>query len=88
MIWLWINNFVRWLGWLLIPPEAKILIPEIDENEACPVCGHRNGGLSVDVNGGKPAVRHTCKTCGARWFVDPIMKAPDKIQAEPPTPKE
>jgi len=76
MIWLWLWNAIRFLGRLVLPPkspEPVKIVPTIDPNAPCPVCGHTKGSLkSVQMDGERILVQHACEICGARHFVKPI----------------
>lgn len=84
MIWVWLRTAIGFVLKLFIPPPTEPAYPEIDVNEVCPGCGHRNGRLtSVSVNN-EMLVRHDCNVCKANWHVKPVLKS-NSVQA--PTEK-
>lgn len=84
MIFTWLKSAVFFLLRLVIPPPLAPEIPKLDVDAPCPSCGHRSGSLTaVQQSDGKLQVRHDCRICKAKWFEDPVLKAPDKIQAGP-----
>lgn len=78
MIWLWL-----WRGWrltlrlILPPPPAARQHYVIDENAACPGCGHCNGKIRCTIDRVKQmqsVIRHDCSVCGAHWFEETVVK--------------
>lgn len=80
MIVVWLRGIWRWLLVLLIPPPpGPPAIPRLDQNEACPACGNTGGSLECVHVASKVMVEHTCGTCGARWYVKPVMMASPQL---------
>jgi len=80
MIWVWLRTALEFILKLIIPPPREPIIPQLDPNEVCPGCGHRNGRITSVAVSGQMYVRHDCNTCKANWYVEPVLKS-NKVQA-------
>jgi hypothetical protein len=84
MIWKYLKVLLFFLLKLVVPPPPAVLIPKIDANARCPVCGHCDGEIRATwetpiiletqqsteqkVKLGKVYVEHLCHICKARWY--------------------
>jgi hypothetical protein len=73
MLVTWARLFWRLLQLLVI--EAPASPAPIDVNEQCPACGHHAGSVSCVHQNAQVMIEHTCRICGARWYVTPVMAA-------------
>lgn len=77
---------IEWLRNLL--EQLRIFNAEIDPNEKCPGCGHRQGSLKCMLvkRTEKPnttaMVQHTCSVCKAEWYEPTVMKPEKWIDPE------
>jgi hypothetical protein len=86
MLWYWIIVGIRWVVWFVKPPKPEALA-KANPNQRCPVCGWKSGRIRCvqKVKAGPqnpnalPVIcilrQHTCNICGARQFLEPILKS-------------
>lgn len=77
MITKWIIAAVIFLAKLIIPPGywPSNELPRIDPNKPCSACGNRSGRIRTKrLPNNTMVVEHTCNTCGAIDYAQPIVK--------------
>lgn len=86
MIWTWLTAAFVFLAKLIIPAPPRKAIPQIDPNETCPWCGHKDGIIRADPTDKiQPLVEHICKVCGGHWHEKTVLtpSRPVLVSAQP-----